>query len=101
MNLSKFQVIVKDKEVWYAEVHVITMSQTWVSYWTTTKEEHVYLFDLALTESSDPRYTTAKFEVVNGVSIMAVFTIMKSGTQVTACNVDSWLFNFGQIAWFL
>ena len=25
------------------------------------KEEDVYLFDLDLTESTDPRYTTAKF----------------------------------------
>ena len=60
MSLSKFQEIVKDREAWRAAVHGIAMSQTWVSYWTT-KEEDVYLFNLDLTESTDPRYTTAKF----------------------------------------
>ena len=36
MSLSKLQEIVKDREAWNAAVHGITMSQRWLSYWTTT-----------------------------------------------------------------
>ena len=34
-NLSKLQVIVKDREVWHAAVHGVTKSQTLLSDWTT------------------------------------------------------------------
>ena len=34
-NLNKLQEIVKDREAWYAVVHGITKSQTWLSDWTT------------------------------------------------------------------
>ena len=37
MSLSKFQEIVKDREAWRAAVHGVTMSQTGLSDWTTTK----------------------------------------------------------------
>ena len=37
MSLSKLQEMVKGKEAWHAAVHVVTKSQTWLSYWTTTK----------------------------------------------------------------
>ena len=35
MNLSKLWKIMKDREVWYAAVHGVTKSQTWLSDWTT------------------------------------------------------------------
>ena len=35
MNLSKFQEMVKDREVWCAAVHGISKSWTWLSNWTT------------------------------------------------------------------
>ena len=31
VNLSKLQEIVKDREVWYATVHEVTKSGTWLS----------------------------------------------------------------------
>ena len=34
MNLSKLQEIVKDREAWYAAVHGVTKSRTWLSDWT-------------------------------------------------------------------
>ena len=37
MSLSKFQEMVKNKEVWCATVHVVTKSQTWLSDWTELK----------------------------------------------------------------
>ena len=51
MSLSKFQEIVKDREAWHAAVHGITMSQTWLSYWTTTS-----------TKLKDPDIKTKKKE---------------------------------------
>ena len=36
MCLSKLRDIVKDREAWYAAVHGVTNSQTWLSKWTTT-----------------------------------------------------------------
>ena len=36
MSLSKLWEIMKDREVWRATVHGVTMSQTWLSDWTTT-----------------------------------------------------------------
>ena len=37
MNLSKLQEIVKDREAWYAAVHGVATSQTWLSDWATKK----------------------------------------------------------------
>ena len=37
MSLSKLREIVKDRETWHAAVHGVTMSQTWLSEWKTTK----------------------------------------------------------------
>ena len=36
MSLSKLQETVKDRGAWYAAVHGVTKSQTWLSDWTTT-----------------------------------------------------------------
>ena len=45
MNLSKLQVIVRDREAWHAAVHGITKSRTWLSNWTrTTKTNFFCLF---------------------------------------------------------
>ena len=35
MSLSKLQETVKDRGAWYAAVHGVTKSQTWLSDWTT------------------------------------------------------------------
>ena len=34
MSLSKFRELVMDREAWYAVVHGVTKSQTWLSDWT-------------------------------------------------------------------
>ena len=39
MNLSKLWEIVKDKGAWYAVVHGVSKSQTWLSNWTTTNSD--------------------------------------------------------------
>ena len=44
MSLSKLQVLVMDREEWYAAVHGVTKSRTWLSYWTELryiKEEYM------------------------------------------------------------
>ena len=37
LSLRKLQETVKDRKTWYVAVHWVTKSQTWFSYWTTTK----------------------------------------------------------------
>ena len=37
MSLSKLQEIVRDRKAWYATVHRVTKSQTWLSDWTELK----------------------------------------------------------------
>ena len=43
MSLSKLQVLVMDREVWYAEVHRVTKSWTWLSNWTDSWTRHKFL----------------------------------------------------------
>ena len=54
VSLSKLQEIVKDREAWCAAVHGVTKSQTWLSYWKTTKHPHMILIlsgSASITES--------------------------------------------------
>ena len=49
MSLSKFQESVTDKEAWWAAVHGITKSQTWLSNWTELMQQckiNAWLSDL-------------------------------------------------------
>ena len=38
MNLSKLREIVEDRGTWFAAVHGVTKSQTWLRDWTTMKD---------------------------------------------------------------
>ena len=38
MNLGKLWDMVRDREAWYAAVHGVSKSQTWLDDWTTTKK---------------------------------------------------------------
>ena len=37
-ELSKLQEMVKDSKAWYAVVHAVAKSQTWLRDWTTTEK---------------------------------------------------------------
>ena len=37
INLGKLRQFVMDREAWHTEVHGVTKSQTWLSYWTELK----------------------------------------------------------------
>ena len=41
ISLSKLRKTVKDREAWSAAVHGVAKSQTWLSDWTTRKEENM------------------------------------------------------------
>ena len=41
MNLSKFWEIVQDREAWHAAVHEVAKSWTWLSDWTTPKQQQI------------------------------------------------------------
>ena len=43
MNLSKFQEIVEDREAWRAAIHGVTKSRTWLSDWTTARDDLQFL----------------------------------------------------------
>ena len=43
VNLSKLQVVVKNREAWCATFHGIAKSQTWLSDWKTIKTLHLSL----------------------------------------------------------
>ena len=40
MSLSKLREMVKNREAWYAVIHGVTKSQTWLSNWTITTIIH-------------------------------------------------------------
>ena len=44
MTLSKHREIVKDKETWHAEIHVVATSWTWLSNWTATNDFIKHIF---------------------------------------------------------
>ena len=44
MSLSKLQEIVKDREAWYAVIHGVTKSRTWLRNWTGLKKINLVLF---------------------------------------------------------
>ena len=43
MNFSKLQEMVKDREAWYAAVHGVPKSWTWLNEWTTTNQHMIFL----------------------------------------------------------
>ena len=46
MSLSRLQELVMDKKAWYAAVHVVTKSRTWLSDWSELTEDFISVADI-------------------------------------------------------
>ena len=63
MSLNKFREIVKDREAWNAAVHGLAKSQTWLSNWTTTRRDIVFLLGQIISKCQ----TRAHFQALRSV----------------------------------
>ena len=59
MSLSKLQQIVEDRETWYAAVHRVAKSWTWLSDWTMNNNNirkvlFLLIFSFQLLGSTEP-----------------------------------------------
>ena len=65
MSLSKLREIVKDREAWYATVHGVTKSQTWLSDWTTALI--IYIFQKV---QNLPKFSNLLTPIVHDISLL-------------------------------
>ena len=92
MNLSKFQEMVKDREVWHAAVHGVTKSWTWLSDWiaTTTTIKIYYLEDISYGRWN--RTTPHEHEPsCHQVHLSTSWSLKKSAQLPTSPNLAMWL----------
>ena len=74
-NLSKLQEMVRDREAWYASVHGVTNSQTWLGNWTTTTK-FTLGFTLGVVHSTDLN-KCVRTRIHYYSMIQSLFTILK------------------------
>ena len=97
MNLNKLWEMVKDREAWYAAVHVVTKSWTWLSNWTTCQlYAHVGYISKFLWYFSDHWFSLCFSDILAHKCLSRHFrnkNELASLTLASFCTAWNWAFH--------
>ena len=90
MSLSKLQDLVMDREAWYAAIHGVAKSWTWLSDWTELNLTLVQLHGHYSLRYSQHQ-TVSLFRKIHKKSNLGCHFLWRSGTRLHSRFIRSWL----------